>query len=57
MFYLEKPHKRGGQKQGKSSGDKLRGISNEKVCVGICIDRKGNVISEKYVLVELSFLN
>ena len=50
-----KPHKRGGQKQGKSSGDKLRGISNEKVCVGICIDRKGNVISEKLCTGRVKF--
>ena len=39
------PHKRGWQKQGKSSWDKLRGISNEKVWVGICIDRKEIIIS------------
>lgn len=50
-----KPHKRGGQKQGKNSGDKLRGISNEKVCVGICIDRKGNVISEKLCTGRVKF--
>ena len=50
-----KPHKRGGQKQGKSNGDKLRGISHEKVCVGICIDRKGNILSEKLCTGRVTF--
>lgn len=42
-----KPNKRGGKKQSKSKGDKLRGISRDKVCVGICIDRKGNTVAKK----------
>lgn len=50
-----KPHKRGGQKQGKSNRDKLRGISHEKVCVGICIDRKGNILSEKLCTGRVTF--
>jgi transposase-like protein len=50
-----KPHKRGGQKQGKSSGNKLRGISHEKVCVGICIDRKGGIISKKLCTGRVKF--
>ena len=50
-----KPHKRGGQKQGKSSSDKLRGISHEKVCVGICIDRKGSIISKRLCTGRVKF--
>lgn len=50
-----KSHKRGGQKQGKNSGDKLRGISHEKVCVGICIDRKCNIMSKKLCTGRVTF--
>ena len=35
---------------------KKRGISNDQICIETGIDRKGNIVMEQFVMVELQLM-